>query len=494
MSAWFTVLLVIYLVVMVFIGFLGAKKSKNTEEYLLAGRKLPVWMMGFSVVAGFFGSEVAMGASGIAYTEGWLGGAGMPFGWAACLLVMGLLFTERMRKMRLYNISDFFARKYGEKVGMLTAIVIVVAMLFWIAALNLGLAKTFTVFLGWDYTISIAIGTIIVLAYTVAGGLWSGVITDIIQFIILSVATIILAIVSVKVAGGWSNIIATVPAHKMSFIPSDWRMLIFLLWGFLTPVFSGVVTPDGNSRLMAGITPKASKQAAFLSCPLYLILGLLCMVIGFAGVVVYPNIADVELIYPQFALDYMHPVFSAMVMVGLVSVVMSSSDSAILSSATLLSKNVYQPLTKADPNSKHFLFIVRLCVIVVGILAVIISYLSAFTPNAMLLLNMVTGGIWFTLIPLIWFGFFWKKANKTAASWSLWFCVIFLIIYNVLVLTWNPVIHHASGLTLEKLPGELICSPIAFVMFYFIAKATCNKDKPVDLAELESAEDVGANV
>jgi SSS family transporter len=485
MTTLFTVILIMYLILMIVIGFFGAKKSKSTEDYLLAGRKLPVWMMAFSVVAGFFGSEVAMGASGVAYSMGWLGGAGIPFGWTVCLLIMGWFFTEKMRKMRVFTISDFFERKYGKNVGILTAAVIVIAMLFWLAALFLGLAKTFTVFLGWNYTISIAVGMGIVLLYTVAGGLWSGVITDIIQFIILSVATLVLAFVSMRVSGGWDKIAQVVPKANLRFIPSDFRMIIFLLWGFLTPVFSGVVSPDGNSRLMAGISPKASRQAALLSAPLYLILGVLCMVIGFAGAVIYPNIVDAELIYPQLALDYLPPVMSAVIMIGLVSVVMSSADSAILASATLMSKNIYQPLTKANSENKSFLFIVRVCVVICGLFALIISFLSAQIPNAMLLLNMITAGIWFTLIPLIWFGFFWKKANKTAALWSLGFCCIFLLIYDVIALTVNPIIYNASELHLNEIPGEIICTPIGIIMFYFIARATYKKDPPVDIVFAE---------
>ena len=106
-------------------------------------------------------------------------------------------------------------------------ILIVVGQLFWIAALNIGMAKTLSTFLGWDYNLSIGIGLLIVLIYTVAGGLWSGVITDCIQFVILAIATIVLMFVSVNAAGGWSNVVQTVPAEQMNFTVKDAATLIF---------------------------------------------------------------------------------------------------------------------------------------------------------------------------------------------------------------------------------------------------------------------------
>lgn len=487
MTVYFTIILVIYLIAMLLIGAFGAKKSVSTEDYILAGRKLPVWAMAFSVVAGFFGSEVAMGAAGTAYTMGWVGGAGIPFGWAVCLLIMGYFFTEKMRAMRVYNISDFFAIKYGEKVGMITAVVIVIGQLFWIAALNIGIAKTLATFLGWDYKVAIAVGLTIVLIYTVAGGLWSGVITDVIQFAILSIATVVLAVVSVNAAGGWSAITAAAPKENLSLVPKDIGTTIFVITGLLSPIFSGVITPDGNSRLMAGKSPKASRNAALLASPIYLVLGILSMIIGFAGIVVYPNIADAEMIYPNFALDFLPPVFAALVMIGLVSVVMSSADSALLASATLLTRNLYRPLTKTkDENDKKALFKVRMAVVLCGVFSIIISILSAEIENAMVILNMVTAGIWLTLAPLIWFGFFWKKANKTAGVITAIFSAVFLVVWYSISILINPA--FTDSLKMADLPGELLCAPIGLIIFFVVGNATCKKDAPVEIS-FENKED-----
>ena len=486
MTTLYTIILFVYIIAMIVIGIIGAKKSKTSEDYILAGRKLPIVMMAFSVVAGFFGSEVAMGASGTAYTMGWVGGAGIPFGWTLCLIVMGVFFTKKMRAMRLYSIAEYFQVKYGKTVGVLSAILIVVGQLFWIAALNIGMAKTLSTFLGWDYNLSIGMGLLIVLIYTVAGGLWSGVITDCIQFVILAIATIVLMFVSVNAAGGWSNVVQTVPAEQMNFTVKDAATLIFVITGLLSPIFSGVVTPDGNSRLMGGRSPKASMKAAFLSAPLYLVLGIACMIIGFAGIVVFPNIADAEMIYPTFALEYLSPVFAAMVMIGLVSVVMSSADSALLASATMMTKNIVEPLKKKKMEDKKILWLVRIMVIVAGLAAVLIAVLSADVENAMVILNMITAGLWLALAPLIWFGFFWKKANKTAGVATIIFSIVFLLVWYSISTLVNP---SFGSFMMSDLPGELICTPIGLLLFVIVAKATYKKDPPIELPVYDDEEE-----
>lgn len=480
MTTMYTIILLVYVIAMLGIGFFGAKKSETSEDYILAGRQLPAWMMAFSVVAGFFGSEVAMGASGTAYTMGWIGGAGIPLGWSVCLLVMAFCFTGKMRGMRLYNISDFFEIKYGSTVGVLSSILIAIGQLFWIAALNIGIAKTLAAFLGWNYYAAIGIGLVVVLIYTVSGGLWSGVITDVIQFIILGISTIILAVVAVSEAGGWGNITAVVPKEQMSFSIKDTSTLLFAIGGFFSPIFSGVVTPDGNSRLMGGKSVKASIRAALLSSPLYFVLGIACMIIGFAGVVVYPAITDAELIYPSFAIDYLPSFLSALVMIGLVSVVMSSADSAILASATLLTRNVIGPLKKEKMSDRETLKLVRLMVVVCGILSLVIAFLSAEIENAMVVLNMLTAGIWLALAPLIWYGFFWKKANKTAGLVTTVFSCIFLLIWYSISTFINPSI---GSISMSDLGGELIAAPVGMIIFYITAKLTSDKDKPVEITE-----------
>jgi Na+/proline symporter len=110
--------IIIYLAGMLGVGIYASKKISGTEDFLVAGRRLPLWLCTAALTATFFGGGTIMGAGGAAYKKGFLGVIADPFGAALCLSLAGLFFIRIMRRMRLTTIVDFFEIRFGKTSGV----------------------------------------------------------------------------------------------------------------------------------------------------------------------------------------------------------------------------------------------------------------------------------------------------------------------------------------------------------------------------------------
>ena len=111
----------IYLFITVLIGWYSSKFVKNSQDYVLAGRKMPTFVVASGLFATWFGSETVMGASSEFLSHGLLGVIEDPFGASLCLLLIGLFFARPLYKLKLYTFSDYFSLRFGKKVEVISA-------------------------------------------------------------------------------------------------------------------------------------------------------------------------------------------------------------------------------------------------------------------------------------------------------------------------------------------------------------------------------------
>jgi Na+/proline symporter len=111
----------IYLFITILIGWFSSRFVKNSQDYVLAGRKMPTYVVASGLFATWFGSETVMGASSEFLENGLLGVIEDPFGASLCLLLIGLFFARPLYKLKLYTFSDYFRLRFGKKVEVISA-------------------------------------------------------------------------------------------------------------------------------------------------------------------------------------------------------------------------------------------------------------------------------------------------------------------------------------------------------------------------------------
>ena len=184
MLLWFVIA---YWIISVGIGLWAASRVHTTKDFAIAGRHLPFYMVTATVFATWFGSETVLGIPATFLQEGLHGVVADPFGSSLCLILVGLFFAAPLYRMNLLTIGDFYKKRFGRSVEVLTTIAIVISYLGWVGAQITALGLVFNVVSGGEISelAGMWIGSATILIYTLFGGMWAVAITDLIQMIII---------------------------------------------------------------------------------------------------------------------------------------------------------------------------------------------------------------------------------------------------------------------------------------------------------------------
>ncbi|HEX6892739.1 MAG TPA: sodium:solute symporter, partial [Chryseolinea sp.] len=211
--------IITYLVLTVVIGFWASRRVKTSDDYMLAGRSLPLALSSAALFATWFGSETVFGASSEFLKGGLYSVIEDPFGAALCLLLFGLFFARKLYNMNLLTLGDFFKVKYGKKIELVASAFLALPYVGYIAAQLVAMGLILNVVTGMVVWQGVVISAVVVTLYTYVGGMWAISITDFIQSIIIVVGLLVLAIVLANKAGGVGVVIDGMPDDNFRFFP-----------------------------------------------------------------------------------------------------------------------------------------------------------------------------------------------------------------------------------------------------------------------------------
>src|SRR5688572_3632928 len=418
----------VYLAVTIGIGLYAAKFVKNAKDYLVAGRSLPVYMTTATVFATWFGAETVLSVSATFVKDGLGGIPADPFGATFCLIFVALFFARAFYRMDLLTIGDFYKKRYGKGVEVLTSIAVTLSYLGWTSAQMTALGIVFNSLSQGAISLNagILIGAVIVLVYTTMGGMWSVALTDLFQSVVIVVGLIYVAFLATGMAGGIGPVMQHASdAGKFQFWPTggskEW-------WAFVaawaTLAIGSIPQQDVFQRVTSAKDEKTAVQGSLLGAGAYFALAFVPMFLAYAALMVDPNMVngllkqegrEVQLILPNFVLLHT-PVFAQVMFFGaLLSAILSTASGALLAPTALFTENVLKPLF-GEMNDKRFLLTLRV-VLVFFTAGVLIFALN----NTSTMYEMVQNAYKVTLVgafvPLVC-GIYWKPATTQGALFS----------------------------------------------------------------------------
>jgi SSS family solute:Na+ symporter len=383
---------IIYMVFVALIGFAVAKRSKSFEDYAVAGRKLGGVMVYATILATWFGTGLALGGASMAYSYGFRGVIMDPIGAGLSILLFGLFFAKLLRSRGYITISDFFKDRYGSRMEALSAIVQVLAYIGWSASLLVSFGTIMKVFTGISYEQGLAIGVLVTLAYTMIGGLWSVVYTDLIQATLLVIGVIALLFSAINEVGGLQAVAANIDPSMLSILPEKnfgylgyFGLLgaAFYISSWIVQGIGAINSQDLVQRAAAAKTGDTAKKAAIAASFSYIILGLIPAFTGVLATSLYPGLENPDEVLPRLAVNLLPTLPFVVFSVGLLAALMSSADSAILIPSVMVAENIAPRLGYASDKAK--LNIARIMVPIVTFTAL---YIALKTPTIYMLMNL----------------------------------------------------------------------------------------------------------
>ena len=402
---------VIYLVIMLFIGVYAARRSHTTDDFMVAGRRMPIWICAATLMATWFGGSAMMGSSGAAYEGGFLRIIADPFGGAMALFVVGFFFARMFRRLRLVTFIEFFENRFGITAATVAAVASIASSIGWTAGMLVAFGFVFETLTGVPLVWGISGGAIIIFVYTAVGGMWAVAITDFVQILIIAIGLVVLLVTVLIDVGGWGTIAPQLPEHTFRMIPLENSAEIWLNYFRLWLIF-GLADITSQSLLQRSFSAKSEQVAQnsfYITGFGYLALGMIPVMLGIIASVSLPGLEDPETVIPTLALNHLHPVAIALFVGALLAAIMSTCDSALLAAASIFSTNVL-PLFKSQPSDKLRLVATRIAIPVFGSIAIYVALKVQVIFNLILDANSVI--LVSVVVPFI-AGVYWKNANRT---------------------------------------------------------------------------------
>ena len=404
-------LILFYVLGQIFIGLYLSRRIKNEDDFLVGGRRVSFFLVSFSLFATWFGAETCLGSSGAVYELGLSGSRADPFGFSLCLFLMGFLLAKKLRAGSYLTLADFIKDRYGSLSEKLVVWVMIPSSIIWGAAQLRAFGQILSVSTARPLNLMICLSALLVIFYTVLGGLLGDIYTDLIQGLIVVGSLLTLLIIILSRTPDLAGIIHHMPANRWKILgvgESIWERLD--RWA--VPVLGSLVVQEAISRFLAARSPREAVRACHLAGGLYFFTGAIPLFLGFIGPWVLPGISDRENFLVLLSHEHLPDLLSVIFLGALISAILSTVDSILLACSALFSHNFLIPILKIK-NEKNRLLVNRVAVIGAGLIALSIALAGNRIYDLVLLAaSFGTAGV----LIITMFGLYSKIENPTAAN------------------------------------------------------------------------------
>lgn len=412
-------IILLYLAALIGFGVWGKRKAKNAEDFRVAGRRLgPLFYTG-TMSAVVLGGASTVGGIGLGYKFG-ISGMWLVVAIAVGVLILSLIFAPIITRLKLYTVSQMMTLRYGVRSTQMSSIVMLAYTVMLTVTSTAAYASVFTVMFGMPRMWGIILGAVVVIAYSMLGGMWSITLTDMMQFGIMTVGIFFLLLpFSLHYAGGWSGLSERLDTQffELGSMGMDSIVTMFVIY-----TLGLLVGQDIWQRVFTARSPEVARwggAAAGIYVALY---GLAGAVIGMAGAVLTPGLESKDDTFATLAQNYLPLGVGGVVLAAGVAAMMSTASGALIAAATVARVDVIPFLTGKNPveeyeeESDETLAQDRIYLLIIGVITTVIALFLADTVTSLTIAyDILVGG----LLVAILGGLLWKRGTGIGAAASM---------------------------------------------------------------------------
>lgn len=439
-----TVVIIVYFVAMIVIGMMFSKKIKDVDSFGVADRSLTMTIMVGTTVATCMGAATAIGDVGMVYDVGIVGFIAIAtwnIGWIALILL-----SKRLRASGANSLPDFLEKKYGLSTKTMAAVVTAVYVINVTAAQCAACGRIAETLGLTDFRTGAIVGGIIVILYTVFGGLYAVAFTDTIQAVLLLFGVVIaVPIVAFSAAGGVGHVFSVTSQTNPELFNLSNIGVITLIGYILSYMLAAGSNPAYAQRILASKDEKTAFWGSIWSNLITLVICMPIAAVAFSAHILFPDMASGELSVPNVIYAYFPPFAKGLVLAALIALVMSTADSFLLLLGTTMSTDIWKVI-KPQTSLKSLLIISRVTVVVGGIVGII---LALHGGSVFLLFRMGAAAYGAGMfVPLVC-ACFWKGATTKGINWG-------MLSGCFLTVIWNLVLRDSTGIE-GVIVGAIVC-------------------------------------
>jgi SSS family solute:Na+ symporter len=432
------VIIVVYFVVVLAIGFYLKRYTSTGEDFFMAGRKMTAWIAGLSFISANLSSLETMGWSAMSYQYGMLGAHAYLIGAIPAILFLAVVMMPFYYICRTHSVPGYLKLRYGESSRALAGISFTFMTVLVCGVNMFAMAKVMQIILGWNIHFSIWVSSITVAVYVALGGLLSAVFNEVIQFFLIWLGSLLIPILGLIEAGGWKNMMASINAqHPGQNFTSLWANLgsaadnpmgmhwTGMVFGLGLAISFGYWCTDflQVQRVMAAKNLRAAQNGTIIGAALKMMVPLI--VTQKSGITLVPeSVAQAtgghsyNEVLPLMMARYLGPGLLGLGVTSMIAGFMSGMAGNVSAFATVWTYDVYRPLLNRRAGDSHYVSMGRWCSIIGVFIAIATAYAAMLFSNILVYLQVL---VMFFIVPLfgtVVLGMLWKRATPAAGFWG----------------------------------------------------------------------------
>jgi SSS family solute:Na+ symporter len=453
LSAIDVLILVLYFIVVIFIGFYVKGSTNTSEEFFLAGREMTAWIAGLSFVSANLGSLELMGWAGAAYQYGLLATHWYWIGAIPAMLFLGVVMMPFYYISKTHSVPGYLKLRFGEGARGLSAVSFALMTILMSGVNMYAMAVVMQTVLGWNMTFSIWVGAITVAVYVMLGGLRSAIINEVLQFVLIWAGAALIPILGLIETGGWTNLKAQI-AHNVGStsythlwstlghfkdnpMGVNWTGIVFGLgaiisFGYWTTDFLVV------QRVLSAKNLRSAKMAPVIGAAFKMAVPLIVIFPGLLALGIQDPVTHQQLLHlvpgdvaartgqhaydqvlPLMLIRYCGPGLLGLGITALVAGFMSGMAGNVSAFSTVWTYDLYGAYINKKASDKHYVAMGRWSTVIGMLISIGTAYLVA---DAKSIMDYVQALFSFFIAPLfgtVILGMLWKRATKQGGFWGL---------------------------------------------------------------------------
>lgn len=442
-------IIIIYFVVVLGIGYYLVRYTKTGNDFFLAGRKMTMWVAGLAFISANLGSLELMGWAASAYQYGILATHWYWIGAIPAMLFLGIIMMPFYYISKTHSVPGYLKLRFGESSSMLSAISFAFMTVLMSGVNMFAMALVMKVILGWDINFSIWVSSITVMVYVVLGGLLSAIFNEVLQFVLIWAGALLVPIIGLMEVGGWSGMVERIhqnfPSGDYTHLWStlghfndnpmgiQWMGIVFGL-GFV--ISFGYWTTDFLvvQRVLSAKDLRSAKMSPIIGSVFKMLVPFIVIVPGLIGLAVMPGLvgqdqaaatgaASYNEILPLMMARYLGPGLLGLGVTALIAGFMSGMAGNVTAFSTVWTYDIYAPIhyaiTKKKVDDKRNVKIGRWATFAGVLISIGTAYL---VENAASIMDYVQALFSFFIAPLfgtVILGMLWKRATAAGGFWGL---------------------------------------------------------------------------
>ncbi|MBK8504040.1 MAG: Na+:solute symporter [Saprospiraceae bacterium] len=392
----------LFSIVIFLVGISFAGSGNSMKSFFAAGGSLPWWLSGLSLFMSFFSAGTFVVWGSIAYQYGWVA---ITIQWMMGLggFLIGYLIAPAWHRTGILTVGQFVGERFGTNLKRFYSYIFLLLSFVTTGAFLYPVAKLFNVSTGFSIEASIIVLGLIVIAYTTAGGLWAVIVTDVLQFIILFAAVIIVVPLALHEVGGFETFLKKVPDGFFNPTSSEYTYWFLLAFLFYNTIFIG-----GNwayvQRFTSVSSPRSARKAAWLFGALYLVSPVLWMLPPMIYRIIHPGLTELaeEGAFLLMCKEVLPSGLLGLMLAGMLFATASSVNTTLNMMSAVFTNDLYGRLS-SDSSKTHLMKVARISTIFFGIITILVALIvpaAGGIVEVVISVGAITGAPLFA--PTIW--------------------------------------------------------------------------------------------